>query len=54
LLQNTTRLQLRVFGLVHAAVERHLGLRYHDVQLAGGRLLTRRAIVEWRPARVKR
>ena len=46
LLQNTARLQPRVFGLVHAAVERHLGLRYHDVQLAGGRLLTRRAIVE--------
>ena len=36
----------RVFALVHAAVERHLGMRYHAVQLAGGRALTGRRIVE--------
>ncbi len=36
----------RAFALVHAAVERHLGMRYHAVQLAGGRALTGRNIVE--------
>jgi preprotein translocase subunit SecA len=36
----------RVFALVHVAVERHLGLRYHPVQLAGGRALTGRRVVE--------
>ena len=41
-----TVLQPRVFALVHAAVERHLGLRYYPVQLAGGRALTRRRVVE--------
>ncbi len=46
LLQHASRLQPRVFGLVHEAVRRHLELRYHDVQLAGGRLLTRRTLVE--------
>ncbi len=46
LLQPTARLQPHVFALVHAAVERHLGLRYHPVQLAGGQALTGRRIVE--------
>ena len=46
LLEHAARLQLRVFGLVHEAVRRHLGVRYHDVQLASGRLLTRRALIE--------
>ena len=46
LLRNAASLQPRVFGLVHAAVQRHMGLRYHAVQLAGGRLLTRRAVAE--------
>ena len=46
LLQNPARLQPRVFALVHAAVERQLGLRYHPVQLAGGLALTRRTVVE--------
>src|SRR5581483_3160564 len=36
----------RVFALVHVAVERHTGLRYYPVQLAGGRELTGRNIVE--------
>ena len=36
----------RVFALVHVAVERHLGLRYHPVQLTGGRALTGRRVVE--------
>ncbi len=40
------RLLPLVFALVHAAVERHLGLRFHPVQLAGGRALTRRNVVE--------
>jgi preprotein translocase subunit SecA len=46
LLQHPARLQPRVFGLAHAAVQRHMGMRYHAVQLAGGRLLTRRAVAE--------
>jgi preprotein translocase subunit SecA len=36
----------RIFALVHVAVERNLGLRYYPVQLAGGRALTRRRVVE--------
>ena len=46
LLQQGERFQSRAFALVHAAVERHLGLRYHPVQLAGGRALTSRSILE--------
>ena len=46
LLDRPAAMQPRVFALVHAAVERHLGLRYHPVQLAGGRALTRRRVVE--------
>jgi preprotein translocase subunit SecA len=46
LLRAADTLQPRVFALVHVAVERHLGLRYHPVQLAGGRALTGRRIVE--------
>ena len=38
--------QAHVFALVHAALQRHLGLRYHPVQLAGGRALTARRVVE--------
>jgi preprotein translocase subunit SecA len=45
-LRDAEGLQPRVFALVHAAVERHLGLRFHPVQLAGGRALTRRRVVE--------
>src|ERR1700736_597648 len=36
LLRSADQLRPRVFALVHVAVERHLGLRYHPVQLAGG------------------
>jgi preprotein translocase subunit SecA len=46
LLHDGEGLQPRVFALVYAAVERHLGLRYHPVQLAGGRALSRRRVVE--------
>ena len=46
LLRDAARLQPVVFGMVHVAVQRQLGLRYHDVQLAGGRLLTRRVVAE--------
>ena len=46
LLRDAARLRPQVFALVHAAVERTLGLRYHPVQLAGGLALTRRTVVE--------
>ena len=46
LLREGAALQPVVFALVHAAVERHLGMRYHPVQLAGGRALTGRRVVE--------
>jgi preprotein translocase subunit SecA len=46
LLRESAALQPVVFALVHVAVERHLGMRYHPVQLAGGRALTGRRIVE--------
>ena len=46
LLKDEEGLQTRVFGLVHAAVERELGLRYYPVQLLGGRALTGRRVVE--------
>ena len=46
LLRTPAALRLRVFALVHTVVERHLGLRYHPVQLAGGRVLTGRRIAE--------
>ena len=46
LLRDPARLQPRVFALVHAAVERQLGLRYHPVQLAGGLALTTRTVIE--------
>jgi preprotein translocase subunit SecA len=46
LLQNPAGLHTHAFALVHAAVERRLGLRYFPVQLAGGRELTRRRVVE--------
>jgi len=46
LLRAAEALQPRVFALVHVAVERHLGMRYYPVQLAGGRALTGRRIVE--------
>ena len=46
LIRDPVALQPLIFALVHAAVERHTGLRYHPVQLAGGRALTRRRIVE--------
>ena len=36
----------RAFALVYAAVERHLGLRYHPVQLVGGLALRGRRVVE--------
>jgi preprotein translocase subunit SecA len=36
----------RAFALTHAAVERHLGLRYHPTQLAGGLGMLRRRVVE--------
>ena len=46
LLRTPAALRTRVFALVHAVVERHLGLRYHPVQLTGGRVLTGRRIAE--------
>ena len=46
LLRHGRQQQTRVFALVHAVVERTLGLRYYPVQLAGGRNLLRRCIVE--------
>lgn len=46
LLQLTPEGTRRAFALVHAAVQRHLGLRYHPVQLGGGLSLTRRRVVE--------
>jgi preprotein translocase subunit SecA len=46
LLRDADALLPRVFALVHVAVERHLGMRYYPVQLAGGRALTGRRIVE--------
>ena len=46
LLRDPAGLQTRAFGLVHVAVERELGLRYYPVQLAGGRALTSRRVVE--------
>lgn len=46
LLRDGPRLLPRAFALTHVAVERHLGLRYHPVQLAGGRALTGRRLVE--------
>ncbi len=46
LLRDGARLLPRAFALTHVAVERHLGLRYHPVQLAGGRALTGRRLVE--------
>ena len=46
LLRSAETLLERVFALVHVAVERHTGLRYYPVQLAGGRALTGRRIVE--------
>ena len=46
LLRDGKRLLPHAFALAHVAVERHLGLRYHAVQLAGGRALTGRRIVE--------
>lgn len=46
LLRDGQTFQPQVFALVHAAVERNLGLRYHPVQLAGGRALSRRRVVE--------
>jgi preprotein translocase subunit SecA len=36
----------RIFALTHVAVERNLGMRYYPVQLAGGRALTGRRVVE--------
>lgn len=46
LLREAEMLQPKVFAMVHVAVERHMGLRYHPVQLAGGRALTGRRVVE--------
>jgi preprotein translocase subunit SecA len=46
LLRAAEALRPKVFALVHVAVERHLGMRYFPVQLAGGRALTGRRIVE--------
>ena len=46
LLRQAEMLQPRLFAMVHVAVERHMGLRYHPVQLAGGRALTGRRVVE--------
>ena len=46
LLRGYEALLPRVFALAHVAVERHLGMRFHAVQLAGGRLLTGRNVVE--------
>src|SRR3954447_24215917 len=46
MLRDPAGLQPKVFALAHVAVERHLGLRYHPVQLAGGQALTGRRIVE--------
>ncbi len=46
LLKRGPALQPQVFALVHVAVQRQLGLRYHPVQLSGGRALTRRQVVE--------
>ena len=46
LLRDATTSLPRIFAMVHVAVERHLGLRYYPVQLAGGRALTGRRVVE--------
>ncbi len=46
LLREADALRPHVFALVHLAVERQLGLRYHTVQLNGGLALSRRQIVE--------
>ena len=46
LLRTPDALRSRVFALVYTVVERHLGLRYHPVQLAGGRVLTGRRVAE--------
>ena len=46
LLERQAALQPRLFALVQVAVQRHLGLRFHAVQLAGGRALMRRTVVE--------
>jgi hypothetical protein len=46
LLGEAEMLQPKVFAMVHVAVERHMGLRYHPVQLAGGRALTGWRVVE--------
>ena len=46
LLERPAALQPRLFALVHVAVQRHLGLRFHAVQLAGGRALLGRNVVE--------
>src|SRR5580698_4592641 len=46
LLHDAEKLQPRVFALAYVAVERHTGLRYYPVQLAGGRALTGRRVVE--------
>ena len=46
LARNPAGLTSTVFALVHVAVERNLGLRYHATQLAGGGALMGRRIVE--------
>ncbi len=46
LLRDPAGLRDRVFALAAVAVQRHTGLRYFPVQLAGGRALTGRRVVE--------
>jgi preprotein translocase subunit SecA len=46
LLRDETAPLVRIFALTHVAVERNLGMRYYPVQLAGGRALIGRRVVE--------